>query len=157
MRKGEMTISKESKTQWYPTTLELNLRTPMTNHRGKLSLATEALLHIAADVKVNKRSITMDLFVIEGPGPNLIGREAFDQIGIGLEWISRRLTTRMNRLHPKESEDNENGKEHFQNRFKSQENGYGRSKLIKPVEELKILGVTIKNHRVRSKLDFTPH
>ncbi|UYV73425.1 hypothetical protein LAZ67_10003139 [Cordylochernes scorpioides] len=31
------------------------------------------------------------------------------------------------------------------------------SKLIKPVEELKILGVTIKNHRVRSKLDFTPH
>ncbi|UYV67583.1 hypothetical protein LAZ67_5001295 [Cordylochernes scorpioides] len=33
---------------------------------------------------------------------------------------------------------------------------YG-SKLIKPVEELKILGVTIKNHRVRSKLDFTPH
>ncbi|UYV60620.1 hypothetical protein LAZ67_1001681 [Cordylochernes scorpioides] len=32
-----------------------------------------------------------------------------------------------------------------------------RSKLIKPVEELKILGVTIKNHRVRSKLDFTPH
>ncbi|UYV76434.1 hypothetical protein LAZ67_14000393 [Cordylochernes scorpioides] len=31
------------------------------------------------------------------------------------------------------------------------------AKLIKPVEELKILGVTIKNHRVRSKLDFTPH
>ncbi|UYV72833.1 hypothetical protein LAZ67_10000923 [Cordylochernes scorpioides] len=30
------------------------------------------------------------------------------------------------------------------------------SKLIKPVEELKILGVIIKNHRVRSKLDFTP-
>ncbi|UYV77207.1 K02A2.6-like [Cordylochernes scorpioides] len=49
MRKGEMTISKESKTQWYPATLELNLRTPMTNHRGKPSLATEALLHIAVE------------------------------------------------------------------------------------------------------------
>ncbi|UYV64979.1 hypothetical protein LAZ67_3002638, partial [Cordylochernes scorpioides] len=40
--------------------------------------------------------------------------------------MGRRLTTRMNRLHPKESEDNENGKEHFQNRFKSQENVYAR-------------------------------
>ncbi|UYV84060.1 ASPRV1 [Cordylochernes scorpioides] len=40
---------QESKTQWYPTTLELNLRTPMTNHRGKPSLATEALLHIAVE------------------------------------------------------------------------------------------------------------
>ncbi|UYV60858.1 hypothetical protein LAZ67_1002622 [Cordylochernes scorpioides] len=36
------------------------------------------------------------------------------------------MTTRMNRLHPKESEDSENGKEHFQNRFKSQENVYAR-------------------------------
>ncbi|UYV74615.1 K02A2.6-like [Cordylochernes scorpioides] len=40
--------------------------------------------------------------------------------------MGRRLTTRMNRLHPKESEDSENGKEHFQNRFKSQENVYAR-------------------------------
>ncbi|UYV72288.1 GLB1L [Cordylochernes scorpioides] len=91
-------------------------------NRQRLSI----LGKIKADVKVNKRSITMELLVIEGPGPNLIGREAFDQIGIGLKWISRRLTTRMNRLHPKESEDNENGKEHFQNRFKSQENVYAR-------------------------------
>ncbi|UYV69343.1 K02A2.6-like, partial [Cordylochernes scorpioides] len=43
---------------------------------------------IKADVKVNKRSITMEFLVIEGPGPNLIGREAFDQIGIGFEWIN---------------------------------------------------------------------
>ncbi|UYV80094.1 K02A2.6-like [Cordylochernes scorpioides] len=40
--------------------------------------------------------------------------------------MGHRLTTRMNRLHPKESEDSENGKEHFQNRFKSQENVYAR-------------------------------
>ncbi|UYV70236.1 K02A2.6-like [Cordylochernes scorpioides] len=40
--------------------------------------------------------------------------------------MGRKLTTRMNRLHPKESEDSENGKEHFQNRFKSQENVYAR-------------------------------
>ncbi|UYV84349.1 hypothetical protein LAZ67_X001915 [Cordylochernes scorpioides] len=53
-------------------------------NRQRLSI----LGKIKADVKVNKRSITMELLVIEGPGPNLIGREAFDQIGIGLEWIS---------------------------------------------------------------------
>ncbi|UYV65032.1 hypothetical protein LAZ67_3002876 [Cordylochernes scorpioides] len=53
-------------------------------NRQRLSI----LGKIKADVKVNKRSITMEFLVIEGPGPNLIGREAFDQIGIGLEWIS---------------------------------------------------------------------
>ncbi|UYV66738.1 K02A2.6-like [Cordylochernes scorpioides] len=53
-------------------------------NRQKLSI----LGKIKADVKVNKRNITMELLVVEGPGPNLIGREAFDQIGIGLEWIN---------------------------------------------------------------------
>ncbi|UYV83409.1 K02A2.6-like [Cordylochernes scorpioides] len=53
-------------------------------NRQRLSI----LGKIRADVKVNKRNITMELLVVEGPGPNLIGREAFDQIGIGLEWIN---------------------------------------------------------------------
>ncbi|UYV84041.1 K02A2.6-like [Cordylochernes scorpioides] len=53
-------------------------------NRQRLSI----LGKIKADVKVNKRSITMEFLVIEGPGPNLIGREAFDQIGIGFEWIN---------------------------------------------------------------------
>ncbi|UYV77596.1 K02A2.6-like, partial [Cordylochernes scorpioides] len=53
-------------------------------NRPRLSI----LGKIRADVKVNKRNITMELLVVEGPGPNLIGREAFDQIGIGLEWIN---------------------------------------------------------------------
>ncbi|UYV63694.1 K02A2.6-like, partial [Cordylochernes scorpioides] len=53
-------------------------------NRQRLSI----LGKIKADVKVNKRSITMEFLVIEGPGPNLIGREAFDQIGIGLEWMN---------------------------------------------------------------------
>ncbi|UYV64748.1 hypothetical protein LAZ67_3001847 [Cordylochernes scorpioides] len=53
-------------------------------NRQRLSI----LGKIKADVKVNKRSTTMELLVIEGPGPNLIGRETFDQIGIGLEWIN---------------------------------------------------------------------
>ncbi|UYV83534.1 K02A2.6-like [Cordylochernes scorpioides] len=53
-------------------------------NRQRLSI----LGKIKADVKVNKRNITMELLVVEGPGPNLIGREAFDQIGIGLEWIN---------------------------------------------------------------------
>ncbi|UYV65035.1 K02A2.6-like [Cordylochernes scorpioides] len=53
-------------------------------NRQRLSI----LGKIKADVKVNNRNITMELLVVEGPGPNLIGREAFDQIGIGLEWIN---------------------------------------------------------------------
>ncbi|UYV62025.1 K02A2.6-like [Cordylochernes scorpioides] len=53
-------------------------------NRQRLSI----LGKIRADVKVNKRIITMELLVVEGPGPNLIGREVFDQIGIGLEWIN---------------------------------------------------------------------
>ncbi|UYV80374.1 hypothetical protein LAZ67_19000010 [Cordylochernes scorpioides] len=53
-------------------------------NRQRLSI----LGKIKADVKVNKRSITMEFLVIEAPGPNLIGREAFDQIGIGLEWMN---------------------------------------------------------------------
>ncbi|UYV70804.1 K02A2.6-like [Cordylochernes scorpioides] len=53
-------------------------------NRQRLSI----LGKIKADVKVNKINITMELLVVEGPGPNLIGREAFDQIGIGLEWIN---------------------------------------------------------------------
>ncbi|UYV71968.1 K02A2.6-like [Cordylochernes scorpioides] len=53
-------------------------------NRQRLSI----LGKIKADVKVNKINITMELLVVEGPGSNLIGREAFDQIGIGLEWIN---------------------------------------------------------------------
>ncbi|UYV78751.1 PANK4 [Cordylochernes scorpioides] len=49
MRRGEMNISEESKTQRNSTTLKPNLRNLTMNHRGKISVATEALPHIPVE------------------------------------------------------------------------------------------------------------